>query len=126
MEASLMTARLLSLACRIAGGRGGVALRTAVLFTLVASLAIPRFSASAHTAHTTYPKPPWIIGLSNSLYGNGWREEMVCSVKAEAASTPYARLVSKVLVTQAGQATARQGERRDRARHRGRAGRYRP
>ena len=104
-----MTARMLSLACRIAGGRGGVALRTAVLFTLVASLvAIPRFSASAHTTHTTYPKPPWIIGLSNSLYGNGWREEMVCSVKAEAAATPYARLVSKVLVTQAGQDPARQ------------------
>src|SRR5437763_11699993 len=108
MEAYLMTARMLSLASRIASGRGGVALRTAVLFTLVASLAIPRLSASTHTTHTTYPKPPWIIGLSNSLYGNGWREEMVCSVKAEAAATPYARLVSRVSVTQAGQDPARQ------------------
>ncbi|HKC75519.1 MAG TPA: hypothetical protein VKF37_15170, partial [Chloroflexota bacterium] len=52
-------------------GRGGAALRLAVFLGLLGSLlAIPRFSASAHT--TGYPRAPWIIGVSNNLVGNGW------------------------------------------------------
>ena len=26
----------------------------------------------------------YVVGVSNTLIGNGWREEMVCSIKAEA------------------------------------------
>ena len=26
----------------------------------------------------------YIVGVSNTLIGNGWREEMICSIKAEA------------------------------------------
>jgi ribose transport system substrate-binding protein len=26
----------------------------------------------------------WVVGVSNTLVGNGWREEMICSVKAQA------------------------------------------
>ena len=37
----------------------------------------------------------WVIGVSNTLVGNGWREEMICSVKAEALASGK---VSKVVV----------------------------
>lgn len=37
----------------------------------------------------------FIIGVSNTLIGNGWREEMICSIKAEAEASG---LVSKVIV----------------------------
>jgi ribose transport system substrate-binding protein len=37
----------------------------------------------------------WVIGVSNTLVGNGWREEMICSVKAEALASGQ---VSKVIV----------------------------
>jgi len=36
------------------------------------------------------------IGVSNTLVGNGWREEMICAVKAQAAASGQ---VSKVLVS---------------------------
>jgi len=38
---------------------------------------------------------PYVVGVSNTLIGNGWREEMVCSVKAEALASGK---VSKVIV----------------------------
>jgi ABC-type sugar transport system substrate-binding protein len=37
----------------------------------------------------------WVVGVSNTLVGNGWREEMICSVKAEALVSGK---VSKVVV----------------------------
>jgi ribose transport system substrate-binding protein len=37
----------------------------------------------------------WVIGVSNTLVGNGWREEMICSVKAQAVASGQ---VSKVIV----------------------------
>src|SRR5689334_5855356 len=37
----------------------------------------------------------YVVGVSNTLIGNGWREEMVCSVKAEALASGN---VSKVIV----------------------------
>ena len=37
----------------------------------------------------------YVVGVSNTLIGNGWREEMVCSVKAEALASGK---VSKVIV----------------------------
>ena len=37
----------------------------------------------------------YIVGVSNTLIGNGWREEMICSIKAEAEASG---LVSKVIV----------------------------
>src|SRR6516164_130535 len=39
--------------------------------------------------------PPYVVGVSNTLVGNGWREEMVCSVKAEALASGK---VSKVIL----------------------------
>ena len=40
-------------------------------------------------------KPPWKIGVSNTLVGNGWREEMICAVKAQ---SKVSGKVSKVIV----------------------------
>jgi ribose transport system substrate-binding protein len=37
----------------------------------------------------------YVVGVSNTLIGNGWREEMVCSVKAEALASGK---VSKVIL----------------------------
>ena len=37
----------------------------------------------------------YVIGVSNTLVGNGWREEMICSVKAESLVSGK---VSKVVV----------------------------
>lgn len=38
----------------------------------------------------------YVIGVSNTLVGNGWREEMICAVKAESLAS---KKVSKVVVT---------------------------
>jgi ribose transport system substrate-binding protein len=37
----------------------------------------------------------YVVGVSNTLIGNGWREEMICSVKAQAEASG---IVSKVVV----------------------------
>lgn len=37
----------------------------------------------------------YIVGVSNTLIGNGWREEMICSIKAQAKASG---MVSKVIV----------------------------
>jgi len=31
--------------------------------------------------------PPWKIGVSNTLQGNGWREQMICAVKAQSLAS---------------------------------------
>lgn len=38
---------------------------------------------------------PFTIGVSNTLVGNGWREQMICAIKAEAAASG---LVDQVIV----------------------------
>ena len=37
----------------------------------------------------------FVIGVSNTLVGNGWREQMICAIKAEATATG---LVDRVIV----------------------------
>src|SRR3989475_7218479 len=37
----------------------------------------------------------YIVGVSNTLQGNGWREEMICSIKAQAK---VSGVVSKVVI----------------------------
>ena len=46
--------------------------------------------ASAASAADKY-----VVGVSNTLIGNGWREEMICSIKAQAEASG---MVSKVVV----------------------------
>src|SRR5438477_10882759 len=74
----IMTSRLLPRA------RGAVALRLATAFTLLAVvITAPRSVA----AHSVAAHGPWVLGVSNTLVGNGWREEMICSVKAQALAS---------------------------------------
>ena len=54
-----------------------------------ASLAVLAMAGSAHAADK------YVVGVSNTLIGNGWREEMICSIKAEAQASGK---VSKVVV----------------------------
>ncbi|MEO7588316.1 MAG: substrate-binding domain-containing protein, partial [Arachnia sp.] len=47
----------------------------------------PAGSTAGTEASTGSEKPAeaeWVVGVSNTLAGNGWREEMICAVKAEA------------------------------------------
>ena len=46
---------------------------------LIASLAVPAF-AEGHG-------DGYVIGISNTVQGNGWREEMICAMKAQALSS---------------------------------------
>ncbi len=52
-------------------------------------------SSSGGTASSGGGKKMYKIGVSNTLVGNGWREEMICSVKAQALASGQ---VSEVLV----------------------------
>ena len=63
-----------------------------VLTALVAVsvTAVVTASARSNTSHAKY-----ILGVSNTLVGNGWREEMICAVKAQAAASG---VVSKVII----------------------------
>src|SRR5499433_805470 len=46
-------------------------------------------------AGTASAADKYVVGVSNTLIGNGWREEMICSIKAQAQASG---LVSKVVV----------------------------
>jgi ribose transport system substrate-binding protein len=41
------------------------------------------------------PSATYVLGVSNTLVGNGWREEMICAVKAQAKASG---VVSKVII----------------------------
>src|SRR5215208_2184607 len=60
--------------------------------TLVALAAV---SITAAVTASAKPQAKYVIGVSNTLVGNGWREEMICSVKAQALASGK---VSKVIV----------------------------
>src|SRR3954453_13706836 len=62
---------------------------------LVALVAIAVTTAVTASAHTGKAQAKYVIGVSNTLVGNGWREEMICAVKAQAKASG---VVSKVIV----------------------------
>jgi ribose transport system substrate-binding protein len=69
---------------------GARALRVGVVATLAGMLfASPHMNASAHSAHAS----TYLIGVSNNTVGNGWRDEMVCSIRAEAKNSGKAKTV---------------------------------
>ena len=61
----------------------------ALLASLVATIAAVVSTADAR------PSATYVLGVSNTLVGNGWREEMICAVKAQALASGK---VSKVVV----------------------------
>ena len=52
-------------------------------------------TAAALAAPAQAADKKYVVGVSNTLIGNGWREEMICSVKAQAEASG---MVSKVIV----------------------------
>jgi ribose transport system substrate-binding protein len=64
-------------------------------FGTVASLCLGSVVAVGCFAQQAAAADKYVVGVSNTLIGNGWREEMVCSVKAEALASGK---VSKVIV----------------------------
>src|SRR2546430_4694602 len=70
----------------LAAGRWVAALLVAG-FALVACGGSPSNGGGTATKYT--------VGVSNTLTGNGWREEMICSIKAQAKASG---VVSKVII----------------------------
>jgi ribose transport system substrate-binding protein len=62
---------------------------------LVAFAAVSVTAAVAAYAHPGKAQAKYVLGVSNTLVGNGWREEMICAVKAQAVASG---MVSKVIV----------------------------
>ena len=50
---------------------------------------------SAHRNDAAAAGKTFVVGVSNTLIGNGWREEMICSIKAQAKASG---IVSKVIL----------------------------
>src|SRR5215210_7944821 len=68
------------------------------LLTLFSLLVVASvlLTACGGAAATQAPKTDgFVIGVSNTLVGNSWREQMICSIKAEAAASG---IVDKVVV----------------------------
>lgn len=59
---------------------------------MVAAFALVACGSQSSGGGTT---TKYIVGVSNTLTGNGWREEMICSIKAQAKASG---VVSKVIV----------------------------
>jgi ribose transport system substrate-binding protein len=57
--------------------------RGVISLGLVASLAVV-MTMFAATGNATSTQEKYTIGVSNTLVGNGWREGMICSIKAQA------------------------------------------
>jgi ribose transport system substrate-binding protein len=55
-----------------------------VVLALVAIAVTAVMTASARTSNA---QAKYVLGVSNTLVGNGWREEMICAVKAQAAAS---------------------------------------
>jgi ribose transport system substrate-binding protein len=72
----------------------GVALIAAVLVAACGS-GSDNNSSSSSSSNGGGSGKKYVLGVSNTLVGNGWREEMICAVKAQAAASGK---VSKVLV----------------------------
>src|SRR6188472_2088562 len=54
---------------------------------LAALAAVAVIVAVAASAKSSKPQAKYVIGVSNTLVGNGWREEMICAVKAQALAS---------------------------------------
>ena len=54
---------------------------------LVTLVAVAVTVAVAASARTEKSQAKFVLGVSNTLVGNGWREEMICAVKAQAAAS---------------------------------------
>jgi ribose transport system substrate-binding protein len=61
----------------------------------LATLSLLAAVSSSALATGALAADKFVVGVSNTLIGNGWREEMICSIKAQAEASG---VVSKVIV----------------------------
>src|SRR6202161_1647113 len=61
----------------------------------LAALSLLSAVSAAALASGAMAADKFVVGVSNTLIGNGWREEMICSIKAQAEASG---IVSKVIV----------------------------
>jgi ribose transport system substrate-binding protein len=69
-----------------------IGVRSGLVLVALAAVAVVAVTASAKPGKT---HAKWVLGVSNTLVGNGWREEMICAVKAQAKASGQ---ISKVVV----------------------------
>src|SRR3954468_8181496 len=53
----------------------------------LAVVALAAVSITVAVTASAKPQATYVLGVSNTLVGNGWREEMICAVKAQAAAS---------------------------------------
>jgi ribose transport system substrate-binding protein len=86
-------------------GRTGLGIRLGALAAVaVAAIAVVATTASAHSSSPA-GGGTYVLGLSNTLAGNGWRERMVCAFKTQARVSGK---VSRVIVSHRNTDTAGQ------------------
>jgi len=66
---------------------------TLVALLLVFAVTIAAVAATASAKPTRSAAGPFILGVSNTLVGNGWREEMICAIKAQATASGVVKQV---------------------------------
>jgi ribose transport system substrate-binding protein len=71
------------------GGRGRVVRLTVVLGLLAILVGVIVQSAPSKSQKT------YVLGVSNTLVGNGWREEMICAVRAQATASGLVKQVKE-------------------------------
>jgi ribose transport system substrate-binding protein len=71
----------------------GVRRKGLVALLLVFAVTIAAVAATASAKPTRSAAGPYILGVSNTLVGNGWREEMICSIKAQATASGQVKQV---------------------------------
>jgi ribose transport system substrate-binding protein len=62
---------------------------------ILAVVAVSVVGAMTASAKPDKAQADWVLGVSNTLVGNGWREEMICAIKAQAKASG---VISKVIV----------------------------
>src|SRR5215218_1724292 len=65
------------------------------VFAVLVLVAIAVTAAVTASAKPNKAQAKYVLGVSNTLVGNGWREEMICAVKAQAKASG---VVSKVII----------------------------
>jgi len=76
-------------------GTRGVRRKGLVALLLVFAVTIAAVATTASAKPQGSAAGPYILGVSNTLVGNGWREEMICAVRAQATASGVVKQVKE-------------------------------
>src|SRR3954447_23544870 len=79
---------------RMGSGSRGVR-RKGLVALLVMAVVVAAVATTASAKPAKSAAGPFIPGVSNTLVGNGWREEMICAVKAQATASKVVKSVKE-------------------------------